>query len=65
MIKTLVVGAALGVMGKKLYDQGKLDPWIDRAREGMANLTPERQSDASRTTSAARATSVEAEPLRT
>jgi hypothetical protein len=32
MINRLLVGAVLGVIGKKLYDEGKLDPYIARAK---------------------------------
>ena len=32
MIKRLVIGAALGVLGKKLFDEGKLDPYIAKAK---------------------------------
>jgi hypothetical protein len=32
MIKRLLIGAVLGVVGKKLYDQGKLDPYIAKAK---------------------------------
>lgn len=32
MIKRLLIGAALGVFGKKLYDEGKLDPYIAKAK---------------------------------
>lgn len=32
MIKRLLVGAALGVWGKKLYDEGRLDPYIAKAK---------------------------------
>ena len=36
MIKRLLVGAALGVFGKKLYDEGKLDPYIEKAKQKLA-----------------------------
>ena len=36
MIKRLLIGAALGVFGKKLYDEGKLDPYIEKAKEKLA-----------------------------
>lgn len=32
MIKRLLIGAVLGVLGKKLYDEGKLDPYIAKAK---------------------------------
>lgn len=35
MLKTLITGAALGYLGKKLYDEGTLDPYIARAREAL------------------------------
>lgn len=38
MIKRLVIGAALGVLGKKLYDEGRLDPYIAKAKEKVDGL---------------------------
>jgi hypothetical protein len=35
MIRQLLVGAALGFIGKKLYDKGALDPYIARAKEAF------------------------------
>jgi len=35
MIGKLLVGVALGFVGKKLYDEGKLDPYLNRAREKL------------------------------
>lgn|GEM_PF-2548766 len=35
MIKRLLVGAALGFLGKKLYDEGKLDPYIAKAKDKL------------------------------
>lgn len=35
MIKGLLVGAAIGYFGKKLYDDGKLDPYLERARSKL------------------------------
>lgn len=35
MIKTLLVGVALGYVGKKLYDEGKLDPYIAKAKDKL------------------------------
>ena len=32
MIKTLLAGAVLGIVGKKLYDEGKLDPFIAKVK---------------------------------
>ena len=32
MIKRLLVGAVLGILGKKFYDEGKLDPYIAKAK---------------------------------
>ncbi len=32
MIKTLLTGAVLGIVGKKLYDEGKLDPFIAKVK---------------------------------
>ena len=32
MIKRLLIGAAIGVFGKKLYDEGKLHPFIAKAK---------------------------------
>ncbi len=32
MLKTLLAGAVLGYFGKKLYDGGKLQPYIAKAR---------------------------------
>jgi hypothetical protein len=33
MIRTILVGAVLGFIGKKLYDNGSLDPLIAKASE--------------------------------
>lgn len=41
MIKTLLTGAALGFIGKKLYDEGKLDSAIDTAREKLRESFPQ------------------------
>ncbi|MCW2338620.1 hypothetical protein M2337_002853 [Sphingobium sp. B2D3A] len=41
MMKTLLAGAAIGYFGKKLYDEGKLDPYIARAKSTLAELSPE------------------------
>ena len=40
MIKTLIVGAVLGYYGKKLYDEGKLDPYLAEAKDklGLSEL---------------------------
>ncbi len=38
MIKTLLVGAVLGFIGKKLYDKGSLDPFIERASGTVDSL---------------------------
>ena len=35
MIRNLLVGAALGFIGKKLYDNGTLDPYIVRAKGAL------------------------------
>jgi hypothetical protein len=43
MLKTLITGAALGYLGKKLYDEGSLDPYISRAKEKLAELRAERE----------------------
>ena len=32
MIKRLLIGAVLGFVGKKFYDEGKLDPYIAKAK---------------------------------
>ncbi len=42
MIKRLLIGAALGFFGKKLYDERKLDPYIVKAKAkfDQQGLTP-------------------------
>ena len=35
MIKRLLIGVVLGVLGKKLYDDGKLDPYIAKAKSKL------------------------------
>jgi hypothetical protein len=35
MIKTLLAGAALGYFGRKLYEEGKLDPLIAKAKSKL------------------------------
>lgn len=40
MLRTLIVGAIAAIVGtklKKAYDEGKLDPYIDRAREAAGD----------------------------
>lgn len=32
MLKTLLAGAVLGYLGKRLYDEGKLQPYIAKAK---------------------------------
>ncbi len=39
MIKTLLAGAAIGYFGKKFYDEGKLDPYIARAKDKFDELS--------------------------
>jgi hypothetical protein len=29
MIKALLAGAVIGIVGKKLFDEGKLDPYVE------------------------------------
>lgn len=36
MLKTLITGAALGYLGKKLYDEGSLDKYIALGKEKLA-----------------------------
>jgi hypothetical protein len=45
MIKRLLIGAVLGVLGKKFYDEGKLDPYIAKAKakfdeQGLTGTKP-------------------------
>lgn len=35
MIKTLLAGAALGYFGRKLYEEGKLDPFLAKAKSRL------------------------------
>jgi hypothetical protein len=35
MIKRLLIGAVLGVIGKKMYDEGRLDPYIAKAKDKL------------------------------
>ncbi|MBO9576411.1 MAG: hypothetical protein J7494_11775 [Sphingobium sp.] len=46
MIKTLIVGAALGFFSKKLYDEGKFDPYLSRMKETIDGIAQRRSSDA-------------------
>lgn len=48
MLKTLLTGMVLGVVGKKLYDEGKLDPLIEKLQAkaeeyGLANAEGEKR----------------------
>lgn len=38
MIRNLLIGAALGYVGKKLFDEGKLDPYIAQVKDKLAEL---------------------------
>lgn len=35
MIRTLIFGAIAGIVGKKLYDSGKLDEFVGQAKERL------------------------------
>jgi hypothetical protein len=39
MLKTLLAGATLGYLGKKLYDEGKLDPYVEKAKSKLNALS--------------------------
>ena len=41
MLRTLLAGAALGFIGKKLYDEGKLDPYIAKAKGKLGDIAPD------------------------
>ena len=45
MIKRLLIGTVLGVLGKKFYDEGRLDPYIARARSELDKLGAAAQPD--------------------
>ena len=45
MIKRMLIGAVLGFLGKKFYDEGKLDPYIAKAKakleeQGLTGARP-------------------------
>ncbi|CCW15680.1 hypothetical protein EBBID32_60 [Sphingobium indicum BiD32] len=51
MIRTLIFGAIAGYVGKKLYDDGKLDQFRDdlvaRYNQAKADLSDQRAADSS------------------
>ncbi len=47
MIKILLIGAALGVLGKKLYDEGKLDPYMTKAKSRLDEARQENKGSTS------------------
>jgi len=52
MIKRFILGAALGAFGKKLYDEGRLDPYIARAKEKFSGLAADEAGTVPRRSSA-------------
>ncbi|RJG57290.1 hypothetical protein D0Z70_03540 [Sphingobium terrigena] len=54
MIRTLIFGAIAGYVGKKLYDDGKLDQFRDdlvaRYNQAKADLSDQRAADTKITT---------------